>query len=95
MRIAEPQVSITITHPKGAAEAFGGDESTVARRILEDAAVERYRAGLISRGQVSRILGLSWPKTEEFLASRKCDRRYGLQELEEDRKTAAEIFGPE
>ncbi len=93
MQGSEPKFSIRIDLPAAAAEAFGGDPETIGRRILENAVAEAYRAGQIARGQVSRILELSWPMTEEFLARHNCDRHYDLEDLEEDRRTRREIFG--
>lgn len=55
--------------------------------------VDRYRRREISRGAVAKLLGLSLPKTEELLAKHQCYRQYGLEELEEDRKTLRELFG--
>jgi hypothetical protein len=37
------------------------------RRVLEAIAVEGYRSGALTRGQVQRLLNLSWWETEAFL----------------------------
>jgi predicted HTH domain antitoxin len=92
MQASEPKLSVTIDLPEGAAEVFGRDPEIAGRRIFESAVAEAYRRAKIGRGQVSQILGLSWPKTEEFLAQHNCDRHYDLEELEEDRRSAREIF---
>jgi hypothetical protein len=39
----------------------------VPRRALEAIAVEGYRSGALMRGQVQRMLNLSWWETETFL----------------------------
>ncbi len=36
------------------------------RRVLEAVAVEGYRSGVLTRGQVRRLLQLSWWETEAF-----------------------------
>jgi predicted HTH domain antitoxin len=89
------RISILIDLPKEDAKAFGAGPEEIGRKILETAVVEGYRSGHISRGQVSRILNLSWHKTEEFLARHDCDRHYDLKDLEEDRLNARAIFGRE
>ena len=94
MPASEPEVSITIHLPKAVADLLGDDQKAVARRILEQTVADTYRSGQLSRAEVSRILNLSWPQTEEFLATYRCDRHYGFDELNEDRKTARELFGP-
>ena len=42
------------------------------RRALEKLALESYRAGELSRGQVSELLGQSFYETEAFLKEHDC-----------------------
>ena len=49
-------------------EAWNGN---LSRKILEAVAVEGYRQGVLSRGQVSELLDLSFYDTEAFLKERK------------------------
>jgi len=63
-------------------EAAWGD---MPRRILEAVAVEGYRSGALSRGQVGRILGLSFWQTEAFLKERQAYLPYDEADLEQDR----------
>lgn len=65
----------------------------IGRHLLEQAAVEGYRSGELSRGQVGQILRLDWEDTEQFLAERQCARHYDLKDLEEDRESVKKIFG--
>ena len=57
----------------------------LARRVLEALAVEGYRQGVLSRGQVSELLGLSFQETEAFLKTREAYSPYSLEEVERGR----------
>ncbi|HZP82389.1 MAG TPA: UPF0175 family protein [Chthonomonadaceae bacterium] len=63
-------------------EAWNGD---LPRRILEAVAVEGYRQGALSRGQVSELLGLSFYDTEAFLKERGAFSPYSIAEVEKGR----------
>jgi len=54
------------------------------RRALEVFALEGYRAGELSRGQVSELLGLSFQDTEEFLKARHASIGLTLEEFHDD-----------
>ena len=54
-------------------------------KILEAVAVDGYRQGTLSRGQVSELLGLSFADTETFLAERAACSPLGLEDLEKGR----------
>jgi predicted HTH domain antitoxin len=54
------------------------------RRMLEAIAVEAYRSGILSQGQVRRILNLSWHETEAFLKARQAYLHYDEGDLEHD-----------
>jgi predicted HTH domain antitoxin len=87
-------VSVTVQIPAAIAPRFGPDPEGIARRILEQAALEGYRSNQLSRGQVAEMLGLDWAETAEFLAKHRCDRRYDIRDLEEDRHNLDRILGP-
>lgn len=57
----------------------------VPRRALEAIAVEGYRSGALTRGQVQRLLNLSWWETEAFLKERQAYLHYDEADLEQDR----------
>ncbi len=59
----------------------------VPRRALEAIAVEGYRSGALTRGQVQRMLNLSWWETETFLKERQAYLRYDETDLAQDRPT--------
>ncbi len=56
----------------------------VPRRMLEAIAVEGYCSGTLSRGQVRRMLNLSWHETETFLKARQVYLHYDENDLEHD-----------
>ncbi len=57
----------------------------LSRKILEAVAVEGYRQGTLSRGQVSELLGLSFQDTEVFLKKREAYSPYGIEDIERGR----------
>jgi predicted HTH domain antitoxin len=85
-------MSITIQLPDEVASLLGSTPEAAAKRSIESAAAEGYREKRFSRGQVRRMLGLSWHETEEFLARQGCDLHYSEQDLEQDRKTLAKLL---
>jgi predicted HTH domain antitoxin len=84
-------LEVTLSITDAVAAKFGGEPDAVARQLLEAAAVEGYRSERLSRGQVREQLGLSWHETEQFLADHGCFRHYTLEDLEEDRRTLANL----
>ena len=87
-------MAVTVKIPTDIARQYGPDPEQIARRLLEQAAVEGYRMRQITRGQVAQMLRLDWAETEEFLAQRYCDRHYDVEDLEADRQNLDKIFGP-
>lgn len=87
-------VAVTVKIPADIARQYGPDPGQIARRLMEQAAVEGYRTREISRGQVAQMLGMDWAETEEFLAQHHCDRHYDLEDLEADRQNLDKILGP-
>jgi predicted HTH domain antitoxin len=58
----------------------------VSRGTLEAIAVEGYREGALTRGQVERLLGLSFWETEAFLKERQSYLAYTEEDFEQDRR---------
>lgn len=87
-------MAVTVNIPTDIARQYGADPEEIARRLLEQAAVEGYRTRQISRGQVAQMLRMDWAETEEFLAQHHCDRHYDLEDLEADRQNLDKILGP-
>ncbi len=71
-------------------KTFGKD---LSRAALEGIAAEGYRSGKLSRFQVQNLLGFEdrW-ETEAWLGSRNIYMHYTLEDLEDDRKTLANLF---
>jgi predicted HTH domain antitoxin len=90
----EGTVAVTVHIPADIARQYGSAPEQIARHVLEQAAVEGYRAREISRGQVAQMLGLDWAETEEFLAQHECERHYDLEDLEADRQNLEKLLGP-
>jgi predicted HTH domain antitoxin len=86
-------VQLTVKIPETVASALGATSELAARAVLELAAIEAYRSGKLSRGQVRQMLQLGWHENEEFLASQGCFRDYSIEDLEEDRKSLAKLLG--
>jgi predicted HTH domain antitoxin len=58
----------------------------VSRGTLQAIAVEGYREGALTRGQVARLLGLSFWETEAFLKERQAYLAYTEEDFEQDRE---------
>jgi predicted HTH domain antitoxin len=67
-----------------------GDLDQAARDAL---LVESYRTGKISIGFLAATIGVSRWEAEQWLAQRGVTWNYGLDDLEEDRRTLADLFG--
>ena len=85
-------VEVTIKLPENVARKFGETPENMGRRLLEDAAIEEYRAGRFSHRQVGELLGLDYWQTESFLADHGVPLNYGLADLEADRATLEKIL---
>jgi hypothetical protein len=84
-------MQVTVQLPDEVARQLG-NENEVPRRILESVALEGYRAGDFTRGQVSEMLGLSFAETEAFLHRHHAYLHYSLADLEADRATLDRIL---
>ena len=60
--------------------------SDVSRGALEAVALEGYRDGTLTRGQVGELLGFSLWETETFLKERQAYLQYAEEDLEHDRR---------
>jgi predicted HTH domain antitoxin len=61
------------------------------RRALEALAVEGYRSGALTRGQVGILLNLNFWETESFLKERAAFLQYTSEDLEQDRLTQRQL----
>lgn len=76
--------SLTIELPEEIERQLEAEWENLPRRALEALAVEGYRSGALTRGQVGRALGLNFWGTEAFLKERMAFLHYGLEDLEQD-----------
>ena len=79
-------MSVTLEIPEGIAGRLRAAWSDVPRRALEAVAVEAYRSGALTSGEVQELLGLSsrW-ETDAFLKRSGAFLAYDEAELERDR----------
>jgi predicted HTH domain antitoxin len=64
----------------------------IARDVIEDAVIERYRTGQFSHRQVGEALGLDYWQTETFLAERGEPLNYSATDLEADETALDKLF---
>ena len=76
--------NVAIELPDDIAHQLETQWQDVPRRVLEAVAVEGYRSGVLTRGQVQRLLNLSWWETETFLKERQAYLRYDEADLAQD-----------
>lgn len=75
---------ITIFVPFEIVANLAVDEKDLSRKTLEALAIEGYRNGRLSIGQVAEMLGLSVLQTEEFFHQREVSLNYSVSDFEED-----------
>lgn len=66
----------------------------LTRSVMEAIAVEGYRTGALSQGQVAEMLGLSFWETEAFLKNRQAHLHYDSADLDRDRATLQRLASP-
>lgn len=84
-------MQVILELPNDVAQQLGA-EADVPHRVLEAVALEGYRAGRLSRGQISSMLGLGFSETEAFLAANEAYLEYSTADLEADRATLDRIL---
>jgi hypothetical protein len=85
-------MQVTVEMPDQVARQWGETPDAVGRRVLEDAAVERYRAGRLSQRQVGAMLGLDYWQTDAFLTERGVPLNYSSTDLAADNATLEKIL---
>lgn len=85
-------VEVTIKLPDHVARSFGETADLRSRRVMEDTAIQEYRAGRLTHRQVGEMLGLDYWQAERFLAEQKVPLNYSLNDLEADRATLDAIL---
>jgi predicted HTH domain antitoxin len=79
-----PSMLISVEVPDEIAHILRLEGPQASRRHLEILALEGYRSGKLSRGQVSQLLGMGFDETEAFLKAHDADMGVTAEELEQD-----------
>ena len=84
-------VSVELPEPIAKQLHLDGEQGN--RRALKIFAIEGYRTGELSRGQVSELLDLEFNETMQFLKEHGCARSITFAEFEQEAKAARELLG--
>ena len=85
-------MQVTVEMPDQVARQWGETPDTVGRHVMEDAAIEGYRAGRLTQRQVGAMLGLDYWQTEAFLNERAVPLNYSATDLAADNATLEKIL---
>jgi predicted HTH domain antitoxin len=86
-------MQVTVEMPDQIARQWGDTPDAVGRHVMEDAAIEGYRAGCLSQRQVGEMLGFDYWRTEEFLSERGVPLNYSAADLESDKEALKKVLG--
>jgi len=84
-------MEVTISIPEDVAKIIAADRADLERQVLEATALEEYRSGKLSHGQVGKMLGINRFQVDAFLKKHNVPLNYTLHDLEEDRRTLDEL----
>jgi predicted HTH domain antitoxin len=84
-------MQVTVELPDQVARQWGDTPDKVAHHMLEDAAIEGYRAGRLSHRQVGEMLGFDYWQTETFFQKRGVPVNYSAADLDADKATLDKI----
>ena len=84
---------LSVELPDSVAQQMHLDGKEGSRRALERLALEGYRAGELSRGQVSELLNLSVWETEALLKEHGCGLGMNVDKYERDSRQLREFLG--
>ena len=85
-------MNLSIELPDPIARQLHLDGEHGQQRALTMFALEGYRAGDLSRGQVSELLGLSFHDTEAFLKKHGCGLGLSIEEYERSKEHARKFL---
>ena len=85
-------MQVTMEMPDQVARQWGETPDAVGRHVMEDAAIEGYRAGRLTQRQVGAMLGLDYWQTETFLNERAVPLNYSAADLAADNATLEKIL---
>ncbi len=84
-------MTVTIEIPDEMAESFAPSGQDLSRAALEEIALEGYRSGRLTTGQVRRLLGFETRmQVHEFLKVHGVHLNYSAADLEHDLELARE-----
>jgi len=85
-------MQVTVELPDQVGRQWGETPDAVGRHVLEDAAIEGYRAGRLTHRQAGMMLGLDYWETETFLKTRGVPLNYSAADLSADSAAADKIL---
>ncbi len=85
-------MQVTVELPDQVARQWGETPAAIGRHVMEDAAIEGYRAGRLSHRQVGEMLGLDYWQAETFLKERGVPLNYSAADLKADNATLDKIL---
>ena len=85
---------LSVELPDTVAHQMHLDGAQGSRRALERLALEGYRAGELSRGQVGELLGFSFYETEEFLKENGAEIKITLEEFNDRSAALEQLLAP-
>ena len=80
-------MAVTIELPQEIEQLLKSEWPDLPRRALEAVVLEGYRDGVISRGKVAEILGMTFSESEAFLKNHGALLRYNEEDLKKDLET--------
>ncbi len=83
---------IAVEVPDPIAHSLRLDGPQSGRRALEMLALEGYRTGELSHGQVGGMLGMGFHETEKFLQDRGASLHYSIEDFEQDSANLREFL---
>lgn len=85
-------MKITVELPDDIAKALQAMWQDMPRGVVESLALEGYRSGALSDGQLRRLLGFETRfEVHGFLKDHGVLLNYGMEDLEQDRETAKRL----
>ncbi|MGA7539287.1 MAG: UPF0175 family protein [Steroidobacteraceae bacterium] len=84
-------MELVVNMPDPVARQWGDTPQAIARHVIEDAVIERYRSGGLSQRQVGEALRLDYWQTEAFLRDRGVPVNYSVADLEADEAALKKI----
>jgi predicted HTH domain antitoxin len=85
-------MQVMLEFPESVALSLHFDEGRASRRAMEMVALEGYRSGELSRGQIGEMLGIGYFETEQFLADHRAMIKYTVEELEQGSENLRAFF---